>query len=73
MKFSPVFSFMKYRKLSHVKYTPIYSYTDLWQHIGEFNVWFRLLTLFVMLFYCFSLFLVPYDWRKSSADKKLIL
>jgi AraC-like DNA-binding protein len=56
-----------------IEYTPIYSYTDLWQHIGEFNVWFRLLTLFVMLFYCFSLFLVPYDWRKSSADKKFIM
>ena len=38
-----------------IEYTPIYSYTDLWRHIGEFNVWFRLLTLFVMLFYCFSL------------------
>ena len=56
-----------------IEYTPIYSYTDLWRHIGEFNVWFRLLTLFVMLFYCFSLFLVPYDWRKSSADKKFIM
>lgn len=56
-----------------IEYTPIYTYDDLWQHIGEFNVWFRLFTLVVMLFYCFSLFLVPYDWRKSSADKKLIL
>lgn len=56
-----------------IEYTPIYTYDDLWQHIGEFNVWFRLLALLVMLFYCFSLFLVPYDWRNSSADKKFIL
>lgn len=55
-----------------MEYTPIYSYADLRQHIGEFNVWFRLFTLVVMLFYSFSLFLVPYDWRKSSADKKFI-
>ena len=33
----------------------------------------RLFALVVMLFYCFSLFLVPYDWRKSCVDKKLIL
>lgn len=56
-----------------IEYTTIYTYADLWQHIGEFNVWFRLLALVVMLLYCFSLFLVPYDWRKSSADKKFIL
>lgn len=56
-----------------IEYTSIYTYADLWQHIGEFNVWFRLFALFVMLFYCFSLFLVPYDWRKSSADRTFIL
>ena len=56
-----------------IEYTTIYTLTDLWQHIGEFNVWFRLLTLAIMLFYCFSLFLVPYDWRNSSADRKFII
>lgn len=56
-----------------IQYTPIYTYVDLWQHIGEFNVWFRLLTLIIMLFYCFSLLLVPYDWRRSGADRRFIL
>ena len=56
-----------------IQYTPIYTYVDLWQHIGEFNVWFRLLTLFIMLFYAFSLFLVRYNWRRSSADRRFIL
>ena len=32
-----------------IQYTPLYTYSDLWQHIGEFNVWFRLLTLLIML------------------------
>ena len=45
---------------SGIEYTAIHNYADLRQHIGEFNVWFRILIL--MLFYCFSLFLIPYDW-----------
>ena len=56
-----------------IQYTPIYTYADLWLHIREFNVWFRLLALFIMLFYAFSLFLVRYNWRRSSADRGFIL
>lgn len=56
-----------------IQYTPLYTYADLWQHIGEFNVWFRLLTLLIMLLYAFSLLLVPYDWRRSSADRRFVL
>ena len=56
-----------------IEYTAIHTYADLWQHIGEFNVWFRLLTLTAMLFYCFALFFVPYNWRESSADRKFIM
>ena len=70
---TPLLSLVLIGMCAGIKYTPIYTYADLWNHIGEFNVWFRLFTLTVMLFYCFSLFLVPYDWRKSSADKKFIL
>lgn len=56
-----------------VEYTPIYTYTDLWQHIWEPNVLLRLVTLTVMLFYAFSLFFVPYNWKSSSVSKKFIL
>ena len=70
--FIPLILLVSVGMCAGIEYTPIYTYADLWRHIGEFNVWFRLLTLTVMLFYCFSLFLVPYDWRKSSADKKFI-
>lgn len=55
-----------------IEYTTIYTHADLWAHIGEFNVWFRLLAIFIMLTFSFSLFLIPYDWRKSSANKKFI-
>ena len=71
--FTPLILLVSVGMCAGIEYTTIYTYADLWQHIGEFNVWFRLLTLTVMLFYCFSLFLVPYDWRKSSADKKFIM
>ena len=70
--FTPLILVVAVGMCAGIEYTPIYTYADLWLHIGEFNVWFRLLTLAVMLFYCFSLLLVPYDWRKSSADKKFI-
>ncbi len=71
--FTPLILLVSVGMCAGIEYTAIYTYADLWQHIREFNVWFRLLTLTVMLFYCFSLFLVPYDWRKSSADKKFIM
>jgi AraC-like DNA-binding protein len=70
--FTPLILMVGVGMCAGIEYTPIYTYADLWQHIGEFNVWFRLFAHMVMLFYCFSLFLVPYDWRKSSADKKFI-
>ena len=58
--FVPLFLLMFLGMCSGIEYTVIHNYADLRQHIGEFNVWFRILIL--MLFYCFSLFLIPYDW-----------
>ena len=55
-----------------IQYTTIQTYSDLWQHIAEPDVLFRLFALTVMLLYGFSLFLVPYDWRKSCADRRFI-
>lgn len=71
--FTPLILLFGVGMCSGMEYTPIHTYTDLWTHLGEFNVWFRLFALLMMLFYCFSLFLVPYDWRRSSADRKFIL
>ena len=71
--FAPLLLFVLIGTCSGIEYTVIHNYADLRQHIGEFNVWFRILTLTLMLFYCFSLFLVPYDWRKSSADRCFIM
>ena len=71
--FVPLFLLAITGMCAGIQYTSIYTYADLWQHIGEFNVWFRLFTLFIMLFYAFSLFLVRYNWRCSSADRGFVL
>ena len=71
--FIPLLMFVFVGMCAGIEYTAIYTYDELWQHLGEFNVWFRLLTLFAMLFYSFALFLVPYNWRESSADRKFIM
>ena len=55
-----------------IEYTTIHTYADLWQHIAEPTVRFRLLTLCIMLFYAFALFGLSYDFKKSCADRKFI-
>lgn len=71
--FAPLLALGFIGKYVCLDYTVISTYADLWNHIGEFNVWFRLFALVVMLFYGFSLFLVPYDWQNSSASRKFVL
>ena len=71
--FAPLLLFVLIGTCTGIEYTDIHNYADLRQHIGEFNVWFRILTLTIMLFYCFSLFLVPYNWRESSVDRCFIM
>ncbi len=71
--FSPLLLLVWVGMCGGIDYAPIHTYADLWAHIGEFNVWFRLFALTVMLFYCFALFLVPYDWQRSSADRSFIM
>lgn len=70
--FSPLLLLVFVGMCAGIEFTPIYTYSDLWTHIGEFNVLFRLFSLVVMLFYGFTLLLVPYDWRRCSASKRLI-
>lgn len=71
--FGPLLLLVFIGMCSGIEYTTILSYADLWEHLGEFNVLFRIITLIVMLVYTFALFLVPYDWHHSSADRKFIM
>ena len=63
--FVPLLSLFFLGMCAGIEYTPINTYADLWQHIWEPNVLLRLVTLIVMLFYAFSLFFVPYNWKSS--------
>lgn len=51
----------------------LHSFGDLAGHITEFNVWFRLVILLVCIVpYCFLLFYIPYNYKRSSADYRWI-
>lgn len=49
------------------------SFSDMIQHIGEFNVWFRLLILFLCFTpYTILLLRIPHKWQQNSVDNKWI-
>ena len=51
-----------------ITFTTLPSYDDLWLHIGEVNVWIRLLTLIVTVYYTFAFYRVRIDCCKCKAD-----
>ena len=71
--FSPPIALFIIGMFSGIEFTPLHTYSDIWHNIGKLDVIFRLFTVIVMVSYAFSLFLVPYEWQKSSADRKFIL
>lgn len=46
--------------------------SDIFHHIGEVNVWLRLLFALLTLPYSILIYRIPYNWRRSSADQNLI-
>lgn len=49
------------------------SFSEMMQHVDEFNVWFRLLVLFLCFIpYTILLLRIPYKWQQNSVDKKWI-
>ena len=55
------------------RWTLLHFTQDIWDHIWEANVLVRLAALFLMYPYCLLLFLLPYNYHKSSADRVWIL
>jgi len=51
------------------RWTLLENANDVWEHVWEPNVMARLVSLFLMFPYCFILFLLPYNYHHSSADK----
>lgn len=49
------------------------SFSDMMQHMGEFNVWFRILILLgCVVTYTILLLCIPYKWQQSSVDRTWI-
>ena len=46
----------------------LHSWDDLVAHIGDFDVWLRIVCLVLLAAISLILFFIPYNWRKSSAD-----
>lgn len=54
------------------KWTLLHTPEDIWVHILEPDVLVRLAGLFIMIPYCLILFMLPYNFRDSSASKKWV-
>ncbi len=46
----------------------LHSWDDLVAHIGDFDVWLRIVCLVLLAGISLILLFIPYNWRKSSAD-----
>lgn len=57
----------------HLHFRELTSFGDMIGHIGEFNVWFRLLIIVTGIIpYSIMLFYIPYNYKTSSADCRWI-
>ena len=59
--------------LCGVRYQLLTSLSNIGPHITEFNVIVRLTMAGFIFAYAFLLLFIPYNWRKTSADKRWIL
>ena len=55
-----------------IQFRTLSSFAEIWKYAGEFNVWFRLFMLVIIVPYSFILFYVPHNWMKSSVSNKWI-
>lgn len=59
--------------LIHPDFRSLSSFADMTQHLGEFNVWFRMLILLgCVVPYTILLLCIPYKWQQSSVDRTWI-
>ena len=50
-------------------FTPLHSTADLAEHMGEWNVWWRLMVIPLIIFNATLPLMLPYRWRESSASR----
>lgn len=58
----------------HVDCRELNSFRELLEYINEFNVWIRVVMLFIAILpYTVMLFLIPYNWMKSRVNNRWII
>ncbi len=55
-----------------VVYEPYVSLLDMWPHMGQFNVWFRVLLSFMIFLPPLCIFYIPYGRKYSNTDRAWI-
>ncbi|NDV83803.1 AraC family transcriptional regulator [Bacteroides sp. 51] len=55
-----------------IQFRTLSSFGEIWEYVGEFNVWFRLFILLIIVPYSFMLFYIPHNWMKSSVSYRWI-
>lgn len=50
----------------------LHTFGDIFRHIGEANVWLRLLFAMLILPYNIIVYMISYNWRRSIADRGFI-
>lgn len=56
-----------------INFINLSSFSDMINHIGEFNVWFRLLILFACIVpYTILILCIPHKWRENTVNKNWI-
>lgn len=56
-----------------INFRTLSSFSEIFKYIGEFNVWFRLLVLFVCIVpYTVVLLRIPYKWQQNHVDRKWV-
>lgn len=58
--------------VSGLQFQELLSWSDLLTHIGDIDVVFRLVCLFLLTIISLFLLVIPYNWRNSSADYRWI-
>ena len=55
-----------------LKFQTLHSWDDLMEHLYDFDVLLRLFAVFSLTIFSISLLVIPYNWRRSSADNRWI-
>ncbi|MBR4644887.1 MAG: helix-turn-helix domain-containing protein [Bacteroidaceae bacterium] len=58
--------------LAGVQFQELYTWSDLWNHLLEWDVLFRLLSTVFLFIFSILLLFIPYNWRRSSADYRWV-